>query len=201
MRYACMMLFALALLNAPFYSPAEIAAQRAYNNRWYGGGMKATAAISFPAWTKCRPAFSRIRCSGPYLKNNLSVLLINTVAGPTGRPAKARPSSPSSDRARLSHGRFSFPRHARANPRRQRHRGCHRLVSAAETRRRELHRALPVSQGKVAELQRQSAQANLPLLRLPQRRRRVHLRQGIRKHRLHGRRAPAGRARENSAGI
>ena len=42
---------------------------------------------------------------------------------------------------------------------------------------------------------------DFPLLRLPQGRRRVYLRQGIRKHRVHGRRPPPGRTRENSAGI
>ena len=62
----------------------------------------------------------------------------------------------------------------------------------------ELHGALPVSQGEVPQLQRQSPQADLPLLRLSQRRRRIHLRQGIREHRLRGRRAATGRARQDT---
>src|SRR5450756_522607 len=35
-RYACITIFFLSLLNAPYYSLADIKAQQAYNNRWYG---------------------------------------------------------------------------------------------------------------------------------------------------------------------
>ena len=38
-RFACMVLAVLALLNAPYYSQADIKAHKAYVKRWFGGGM------------------------------------------------------------------------------------------------------------------------------------------------------------------
>jgi hypothetical protein len=136
-RFACMLLAVLALLNAPVYTAQDIKKHEAYVKR--GSAADCIAAISPATRERIRAASDIVDVIGSYLP----------------------------------------------------------LKKAG----RELHRALPVSQGKDAQLQRQSAQADFPLLRLPQGRRRVHLRQGIRKHRLHGRRAPAGRTRENSAGI
>ena len=47
-RYFCMVLFVLALLNAPVYTQAEIQATQAFNNRWFGGGEAGYSGDFFP---------------------------------------------------------------------------------------------------------------------------------------------------------
>src|SRR5579864_5668540 len=37
LRYTCIALFFVALMNAPVYTAADIAATKAYNEKWYGG--------------------------------------------------------------------------------------------------------------------------------------------------------------------
>lgn len=80
-RYVCLVFVALALLNGPFYSPAEIAASKAYNNRWYGGGMKDFNGDFIPTVYEVQDAVFKESLIGPLIKNNLSVLLINSTAG------------------------------------------------------------------------------------------------------------------------
>ena len=85
-RYACIVVFALALLNAPYYSEAEIAAKAAYNNRWYGGGLKDYKGDFIPSLDEVQAGVFKNSLSGPPIKRGIGVLLINTV-GP-GTPAK-----------------------------------------------------------------------------------------------------------------
>jgi len=80
MRYFCMVLFALALLNAPVYTPADILAAKAFNNRWFGGGMAGYSGNFFPTMNEVQTAIFKDSLTGPFLKDNLSVLLINTKA-------------------------------------------------------------------------------------------------------------------------
>lgn len=77
-RYVCMVLVALALLNAPFYSTADIAKVEAYNNRWYGGGMKDYKGNFIPRMDEVQTSVFKQSLLGPIIKDNLSVLLINT---------------------------------------------------------------------------------------------------------------------------
>jgi uncharacterized membrane protein required for colicin V production len=78
-RYVSLMLVALALLNAPLYSASEIAASKAYNNRWYGGGLKDYNGDFIPTVYEVQDAVFKQSLVGPLIKHNLSVLLINTV--------------------------------------------------------------------------------------------------------------------------
>ena len=64
-RFACILLFFLALLNAPYYSAAEIAATKAYNNRWYGGGMKEFSGDFFPSLQQVQAGVFVNSISGP----------------------------------------------------------------------------------------------------------------------------------------
>jgi uncharacterized membrane protein required for colicin V production len=82
-RYLCMLLVALALLNAPFYSQAEIAASEAYNNRWYAGGVKNFNGDLLPSMYDVQDNVFKQSLVGPLIKQNLSVLLINSI--PTGK--------------------------------------------------------------------------------------------------------------------
>jgi uncharacterized membrane protein required for colicin V production len=77
-RYVCMILVALALLNAPFYTGVDIAAKKAYNNRWYGGGMKEYSGDFIPSVDELQVSIFRTSLIGPFIKDKLSILLINS---------------------------------------------------------------------------------------------------------------------------
>jgi uncharacterized membrane protein required for colicin V production len=77
-RYVCLTLVFLALLNAPFYSQSDIEAQKAYNNRWFGGGEKDYAGDFIPSVYEVQDNIFKQSLLGPLIKNNLSLLLINT---------------------------------------------------------------------------------------------------------------------------
>ena len=76
MRYTCLMLVALALLNAPLYTAADIAATKAYNNRWYGGGMKDFKGDFIPSIDELQVTVFKQSLLGPLIKDYLAVLLI-----------------------------------------------------------------------------------------------------------------------------
>jgi uncharacterized membrane protein required for colicin V production len=77
-RYICMVLVALALLNAPYYTQADIAKAKAYNNRWYGGGLKDYNGDFIPSVDEVQMSIFKQSLIGPFIKDNLSMLLINT---------------------------------------------------------------------------------------------------------------------------
>ena len=77
-RYLCLILVALALLNAPFYTTAEIQAKQAYNNRWYGGGLNGYSGDFIPTVYEVQDSIFRKSLIGPYIKSDLSVLLIHS---------------------------------------------------------------------------------------------------------------------------
>jgi uncharacterized membrane protein required for colicin V production len=91
-RYASMIVFALALINAKSYTAAEIAAKKAYNERWYGGGMYSGDYI--PDLHTAQNSIFKQSFSGPYIKDGLAVLLIQTGPGDGGSahaPKKPQP--------------------------------------------------------------------------------------------------------------
>jgi hypothetical protein len=86
-RSACMIFVALALLNAPVYTSAEIQARQAYVQRWYGGGIYSGNYV--PDLHAVQDSVFRKSFLGPCVKNYLGTLLINTTpAGPTKTAAK-----------------------------------------------------------------------------------------------------------------
>jgi uncharacterized membrane protein required for colicin V production len=89
-RYACMLIFFLALLHAPVYSLAEIQAQAAYNNKWYGGGMAGYDGNFIPSINDVQTTIFNKSVFGPAITNGLDRLLINTRPGgkaKSGAPA------------------------------------------------------------------------------------------------------------------
>jgi hypothetical protein len=90
-RYACVMLFLLALLNAPVYTPAEIAQQKAFDEKNFGGGL--FAGNYFPHLFQIQSAAFKESRIGPRIKDNLGMLLINTGPPGTGgaEPPKKKP--------------------------------------------------------------------------------------------------------------
>ena len=75
-RYTCIVIFALALLNARSYSAAEILQQKIYNARWYGGGIYSGDYL--PSLNNVQDTVFKESFTGPYIKNYLAVLLIQT---------------------------------------------------------------------------------------------------------------------------
>lgn len=77
-RYACMLIFFLALLNAPVYSAAEIYQRQAYENKWYGGGVQGYNGDFIPSINDIQDGVFKNSLLGPAIKKDLSMLLINT---------------------------------------------------------------------------------------------------------------------------
>ena len=89
LRYFCMVLFALALLNAPNYTLVDIQRQKFSDNRWLGGGMQGYSGNFFPHAYEVQSSIFKESLAGPFLKDNLGSLLVNTTgaSGPAARPA------------------------------------------------------------------------------------------------------------------
>ena len=86
-RYGCITLFFLALLNAPVYTQNEIAAKQAYNNRWYGGGMKDYKGDFIPSMDELQFSVFNASLFGPFIKSWFSLVLIHSIpAGGTAKP-------------------------------------------------------------------------------------------------------------------
>ena len=80
-RFFCMLLAVLAVLNAPYYTEADIKAQEAYTKRWYGGGLY--SGNYFPDVNTIQNEVFKLSFTGPYLKEYLAPILIETApAGP-----------------------------------------------------------------------------------------------------------------------
>jgi uncharacterized membrane protein required for colicin V production len=84
-RYACITIFVLALLNAPFYSAAEIQVQQASDKKEYGGGTYSGNYI--PRLFDIQDQVFKKSLTGPFIKDKLSALLIHPTGA--GTPKKA----------------------------------------------------------------------------------------------------------------
>jgi len=91
LRYLCILFFALALLHAPFYTSAEIAAHNAYNARWYGGGQQGYNGDFIPTVQGVQDSVFHHSFTGSLIANYLNVLLISTEAVKTVKPAGPTP--------------------------------------------------------------------------------------------------------------
>jgi uncharacterized membrane protein required for colicin V production len=88
-RYFCMLIFALALINAKHYTAAEVAATKAYNQRWYGGGIY--SGDYMPDLHSLQDAIFKNSFTGKYLGDYLGMFLIQTgpdAPGGGGSPEK-----------------------------------------------------------------------------------------------------------------
>jgi uncharacterized membrane protein required for colicin V production len=77
-RYACILIFFLALLNAPYYSAWEIQAKKDYNARWFGGGLKGYSGNYIPDLQSVQESVFKSSLTGHYLKDYLGILLIES---------------------------------------------------------------------------------------------------------------------------
>ena len=83
-RYASMLIAALALLNAPFYSAAEIAATKAYKMKTFGGqgvkGLENDTGEYIPDVQSVQESVFKKSLLGPFIHDKLSLLLIDTMS-------------------------------------------------------------------------------------------------------------------------
>ena len=78
-RIACMVFFGLAILHAPFYSPAEIAARAAYNKQNFGGGLyEGNYLADMPTFQN---SIFKNSLLGPVIDKTLPWLLIEKLSG------------------------------------------------------------------------------------------------------------------------
>jgi hypothetical protein len=68
-RFACILLAVLAVLNARYFSPQEVRAMEAFQNDVYGKEY-------FPTWHTAQAVVFENSLSGPWIKDNLGFLLI-----------------------------------------------------------------------------------------------------------------------------
>jgi len=89
-RYACVLLFALALLNARPYTQVEIARQVAADQKNFGGGAgSGFQGNYFPHLFTVQAGVFKESFAGSLVKTNANMLLINT--GPPGGSAPEPP--------------------------------------------------------------------------------------------------------------
>ena len=88
-RFACILVAVLALLNAPFYTTADVKAHNAYVQRWFGGGLY--SGNFFPDVNTIQEQVFKTSLTGPYLKKYLGTLLIETAPPSAKQPEKKKP--------------------------------------------------------------------------------------------------------------
>jgi uncharacterized membrane protein required for colicin V production len=82
-RSSCIILFFLALMNAPHYTAAEIQAQKNFAAQTFGGGEKGFDGDFFPTFQQVQEGVLKKSLVGPVITDNLGLVLINSVpAGP-----------------------------------------------------------------------------------------------------------------------
>lgn len=94
-RVACVMLVAVALLNAPVYTDKDVKEYQAYAKKNFGGGMY--SGDYFPTLQEIQEQVFKKSFLGPIIKDKLNMLLINlkpasppppSLGGPTPPPGK-----------------------------------------------------------------------------------------------------------------
>ena len=85
-RFACMLLAVLALLNAPVYTTQDIKKHEAYVKQWFGGGLY--SGNYFPSLYTIQGQIFTKSYTGPYIKDYLGPLLIETAPPPVAAPEK-----------------------------------------------------------------------------------------------------------------
>jgi uncharacterized membrane protein required for colicin V production len=86
-RFACMLLVALAFLNAPFYTQQEIANQKATAKANFGGGTM--SGDFFPSLNDVQQQVFVQSAVGRFIKQTFGVLLINTAQPNATKPKPA----------------------------------------------------------------------------------------------------------------
>jgi uncharacterized membrane protein required for colicin V production len=81
-RYLGIILFFMALMNAPRYTAAEIQAEQLSANQTFGGGMQGFSGDFFPTFQQVQAGVFKKSDVGPFVSDHLGMILINN--GPAG---------------------------------------------------------------------------------------------------------------------
>jgi hypothetical protein len=87
-RFACILLAALALLNAPVYTAGQIAAHNAYVAQTYGGGEQGFSGDFFPSLQSIQEQVFKKSLSGPFIASCFGPVLIN-IGSPDAKGQKS----------------------------------------------------------------------------------------------------------------
>ncbi|HEX5398937.1 MAG TPA: CvpA family protein [Verrucomicrobiae bacterium] len=91
-RYGCVLIFAMALLNAPVFTAKDIQQQRERDQMDFGGGAgSGFKGNYFPHISGIQMAVFKGSFLGPRIKDGLGILLINTDQAGGGGSQKPRP--------------------------------------------------------------------------------------------------------------
>ncbi len=90
-RYLGIVLFGLALMNAPHYTAAEIQAEKAYEAKTFGGGQDGFTGDFFPTFQQVQEGVFKKSFVGPFITDHLGVILINTVPANTDKTSVKPP--------------------------------------------------------------------------------------------------------------
>ena len=89
-RYLCILFFALAPMNAPRYTAAEIQAQKEADFQTFGGGQQGFTGDFFPTFQQVQESVFKKSQIGPLIADHLAVVLINTApASVEKKPVKS----------------------------------------------------------------------------------------------------------------
>jgi uncharacterized membrane protein required for colicin V production len=85
-RTACILIVVLAFINAPVYTEADVQAHAAYVKKNLGGDIY--SGDYFPTFQQVQEQIFKDSCTGPFVKENLGMLLISNTATPvSAKPA------------------------------------------------------------------------------------------------------------------
>ncbi len=93
-RYACILFVALALLNAPYYTAADIAGTKAFNARWFGGGEQGFSGDFFPTLQTVQAGVFKDSFTGKYIKDYAGVMLVDSTPGAADKQTAAPQKQP-----------------------------------------------------------------------------------------------------------
>jgi uncharacterized membrane protein required for colicin V production len=86
-RFACMLIAALAILNAPLYTATDLAAQRAYQDKWYGSNF-------FPGISSVQQDVFKGSLIGSLIKERAGIMLIASTKSEQVAVARAKDNLP-----------------------------------------------------------------------------------------------------------
>jgi uncharacterized membrane protein required for colicin V production len=93
-RYTSILFVALALLNAPYYTAADIIRSKAYSARWFGGGQEGYGGDYFPTVQSVQESVFKKSFAGKFIKDYADVMLINSVTGDADKSSAAQQKQP-----------------------------------------------------------------------------------------------------------
>jgi len=93
-RYACIILVFMAVLNAPVYTQADIDAHNAYVHETYGAGLPGYSGDYFPTLQQVQEQVFAKSFLGPLVKDKLGMILVVGDKPASAQPPPAAPPKP-----------------------------------------------------------------------------------------------------------